>query len=247
MTWGNRFRLLIGLVAVVAVVGALTVVFSHRKGETMSTSASVQSLDFTVGSDYAGTVIEQKVAPGDHVKTGDPVAVVQSNTLLEALDNDQTIADSDVYDVHDDGTLTVKSTVDGIVENVDVQQGGYAASGGTIATISGTDGLFVSAEYTLDAKDYERVENGAEVSIEFPNTQSIEGTVDSFDVKTVDGRAQAVVKVTSDELGYGAQDGLVTPGAPVQAEMKLKNDDALAGLIESARGFAGDLIGSFTG
>jgi multidrug resistance efflux pump len=246
MTWSNRFKMFFGLILVVAIVGALTIVFSQRKGETLSSSATITAMSYPVGTDYPGTVIEQSVAPGDEVVVGSPIATIQSNTLLDALDEGQTIASSEVYDVHEDGTLTVKSTVNGIVESILVQQGGYASAGSAIAQISETEALYVTAEFLLDPKDFARVEQGAVVKLELPNSETVLGNVDSFEVTTVDGQAETIVKITSEQLGFGSGGGLVAPGTPIVAEMKLRNDDVLARGIDTVRDFARDLVEAFT-
>jgi multidrug resistance efflux pump len=241
MTWANRFKMFFGLLMVVAIVAALTIVFSQRKGETTSATASIQAVEYPVGTDYPGSVIAQSVEAGDEVAIGDPIATIQSNTLLEQLGNGATIASTGTYDVFPDGTLTIKSTVNGIVDEVLVQQGGYAAGGSTVARLSATDPLHVTAEYVLDPKDFARVEEGAFVTLELPNTETIAGTVDSFEVETVDGQARAIVTISSTELTYGGHGGLVAPGTPISAEMKLRNDDVLARLVGSVRDFASDL------
>jgi multidrug resistance efflux pump len=241
MTWTNRFKMFFGLILVVTIVAALTIVFSQRKGETTSMTAAIEAIDYPVGTDYAGSVISQAVKAGDEVAVGDPIATIQSNTLLEQLANGATIASTGTYDVFPDGTLTIKSTVNGIVDEVLVQQGGYAAGGSTVARLTATDVLHVTAEYSLDPKDFARVEEGAIVALELPNTDTIPGTVDSFEVETVDGQARAVVTVSSQELRYGSHGGLVAPGTPISAEMKLRNDDVLARLVGSVRDFATDL------
>ena len=246
MTWANRARMLFGVLVIIAVVAALTIVFSQRKGETTSSSASVEALSYPVGTDYAGSVVEQLVDQGDLVAAGDPIATIQSNSLLHELDNDATIASSEVYDVHDDGTLTLKSTVAGTVDKLLVLQGGYAAAGTTIAEISASEPLFVSAEFVLDPKDFARIYEGAAVRLELPNSESIAGTVDSFEVETVDGQARAIVKVTSKRLVFGGAGGLVAPGTPIVAEMKLRNDDLLARGVDSVRDFVSDLLAAFT-
>ena len=246
MTWANRARMLFGVLVIIAVVAALTIVFSQRKGETTSSSASVEALSYPVGTDYAGSVVEQLVEQGDVVAAGDPIATIQSNSLLHELDNDATIASSEVYDVHDDGTLTLKSTVAGTVDKLLVLQGGYAAAGTTIAEISASEPLFVSAEFVLDPKDFARVYEGAAVRLELPNSESITGTVDSFEVETVEGQARAVVKVTSKKLVFGGSGGLIAPGTPIVAEMKLRNDDLLARGVDSVRDFVSDLLAAFT-
>jgi multidrug resistance efflux pump len=246
MTWRNRLKLFVGLVAVVAVVGTLTLVFSTRKGETTSSSASIEAIAFPVGTDYPGSVTAQYVEEGDQVAVGDPIATIQSNTLYEQLADGATIASNAAYDVAADGTLTIKSTVEGIVDEVLVHQGGYAGAGTPVAEISATTPLHVSAEFVLDPKDFSRLEKGAKVDLELPNMESIEGVVDSYEVETVDGEAQAVVKITSDQLVYGENGGLIAPGTPVTAEMKLRNDDALAHVIASVKDFARDLKDAVT-
>jgi multidrug resistance efflux pump len=246
MTWANRARMLFGMLVIIVTVAALTIVFSQRKGETTSTSAAIEAQSYPVGTDYAGSVVDQFVEQGDVVAAGDPIATIQSNTLKQDLGDGATIASSEVYDVHDDGTLTLKSTVAGTVDKLLVLQGGYAAAGSTVAEISASDPLFVSAEFVLDPKDFARVYQGAPVRLELPNSESIAGTVESFEVETVDGQAQAVVRVSSKKLVFGKSGGLIAPGTPIVAEMKLRNDDLLARGVDSVRDFVADLLAAFT-
>lgn len=235
MTWTNRFKMLAGLLLVVALVALLTIVFSQRKGETTSLSGSVVAESYPVGSDYPGTVVEQFVEEGDEVVVGDPIATVQSTTLMQALENDVTVASTSVYDVHDDGTLTVKSTVNGVIDSIDVKQGGYAAGGSTIASIDATEALYVDAQYLLDPPDFARVEVGAEVRIVLPNSQRIDGTVRKIAVETDNGKAETRVEVESPDLVYGGA-GIITPGTPVTATLQLRNQDPLAQAVDSVMG-----------
>ena len=242
MTWRNRFKMFFGVITVVAIVGVLTIMFSQRKGETTSTSASIEAVTYPVGTDYAGTVVEQFALVGDEISAGDPIATVQSNTLAQDLANGATIADNDVFTVSPDGTLTVKSTINGVVSTTDVQQGSYAASGSTIATLAATDGLYVEAQFLLDPKDFARVVEGAEVELELPNSEIVTGAVVNVEVTTVDGEAVSVVRVESDELTYGSHEGLVADGTPVVATMQLRNDDVLARLISTVTATARDVV-----
>ncbi|MCU1416922.1 MAG: biotin attachment protein [Schumannella sp.] len=246
MTWRNRFRMFFGLIFVVVLVAGLTLVMSQRKGETTSESASVVAEAYPVGTDYPGAVVEQFVEEGDQVAVGDPIAKVQSNALMQDLDDGVDVATSDVYDVSSDGTLTVKSSVNGVIDSIDVRQGGYAAAGSTIATVWSTDKLYVEAEYLLDPTDYGRIEKGALVSVDLPDTQRVEGTVTSVDVTTNDGVAVTTVRVDSKSLISGDQDGLMAPGTPVVATLQLRNDDALARLIADVKGWARGAISTAT-
>ena len=242
MTWRNRFKMLVGLIAVVAVVGVLTIMFSQRKGETTSTSASIEAVTYPVGTDYAGTVVEQFVLVGDEIVAGDPIVTVQSNTLAQDLANGATIADNDVFTVSPDGTLTVKSTVNGVVASMDVQQGSYAASGSTIATLAATDGLYVEAQYILDPKDFGRVVQGAAVELELPNSDIVNGSVAQVEVTTEEGQALSIVRVESEELEYGSHEGLIASGTPVVATMQLRNDDVLARLVDTVTSAISDVV-----
>jgi multidrug resistance efflux pump len=238
MTWRNRFRMFFGLLFVVALVAALTLVMSQRKGETTSESASVVADAYPVGTDYPGPIVEQFVEEGDQVVVGDPIATVQSNALAQDLADGVAPASGDVFDVAADGTLTIKSSVNGVIDSIDVRQGAYAAAGSTIATVWSTDKLYVEAEYLLDPTDYGRVEKGALVSIDLPDTQRVEGKVTSVDVKTHAGVAVTTVRVDAEGLVYGDEDGLMAPGTPVVATLQLRNDDALARLIADVKAWA---------
>jgi len=246
MTWRNRFRMFFGLVFVVVLIAALTLVMSQRKGETTSESASIVAEAYPIGTDYPGAVVEQFVEEGDQVVVGDSIATVQSTALAQDITDGVAPSSSDVYDVAADGTLTVKSSVNGVIDSIEVRQGGYAAAGSTIATVWSTDKLYVEAEYLLDPTDYGRIEKGALVSLALPDTQRVDGTVGSVDVSTVDGVAVTTVRVESETLVYGAEDGLIAPGTPVVATLQLRNDDALARLIADAKGWARGAISTAT-
>jgi multidrug resistance efflux pump len=246
MTWGNRFRLLTGILAIILIVGVATVIFSQRKGETSSSTASIEAVPFPVGTDYAGTIIDEPILKGDVVAAGDPIATIDSSILRESQAKGIVTASSSVFDVHPDGTVTVKSTVAGVVKDIAIQQGGYAGGGTTIATIQATDSLYVTSKFTLDPKDFARVEKGALVSLKLPNSDRVEGEVEQVDVTTVEGNARAIVKVTSPNLVYGAHGGLVAPGTPVEATLTLRNDDPLAAVVDSLKGSVKDFAGTLT-
>lgn len=241
MTWATRFRMFFGVIAVFLLVLALTVALSHRKGETDASSASMDAVSYPVGTDYAGTVIEQFVQQGDAVAAGDPIARIQSTQLMQDLADDIAVPDSEVFVVNDDGTLTVLSSVQGIVDEIGVQQGGYAGGGSTIATISAIESLFVSAEFVLDPADFERIEQGAEVEVRLPNDDVLPGAVESIEVETRDDKALATVTVDIDETRFGQHGGLMTPGTPVEATMQLRNDDLLATMVGEMRTVISDV------
>ncbi len=82
MSWANRLRLTFGILLVLVLVAALTVLFNRRDGLAVSTSAAIEVETYELGTDFAGTVTEQFVEEGDIVAVGDPVLTLNSTELL---------------------------------------------------------------------------------------------------------------------------------------------------------------------
>ncbi|BDZ45797.1 HlyD family efflux transporter periplasmic adaptor subunit [Naasia aerilata] len=237
MTWANRLKLGAGLLLVVALVATLTVIFTHRQAEVASTSATIAADTYQVGTDYGGTVTMQNVSVGDEVVVGQFLFQVQSLSLLQDLQQGLVSFDTASYSVAEDGTMTFKATVAGTVATVDTKLGDFIQAGAKLATIDRADSLFVTGDYTLTPRDYERIDDGADVDLILPNQTTVPGRVEQVTVRTEDGQAQAQIKVSSDYLVQGAYNGLVTPGTPVDATLHLRQDGIFAGAIDASVGF----------
>jgi len=233
MTWGNRFRLLGGLMLVLAIVGGATLVLNQRENQVASGSASLDAISYSVGSDYAGSVVAESVKAGDQVKKGDPLMTIQSATLLRDLSSPKTSPVSTAYTTSTDGTLTLTATQPGIVSSVRAQVGGLVGAGQPLATIDRTGPLFVLAKFRVDSYDFARIQKNARVEIVLPNHKRIMGAVSDVKVQTVGGAADAAIKVTSTDLVAGSNDGLVEPGTPVTAILHLRDNGPLAGVKNS--------------
>jgi multidrug resistance efflux pump len=233
MTWGNRFRLLVGLVVVVAIVGAATLVLNQRESQVASTTASIKAISYSVGSDYAGTVVKQSVKQGDKVKQGDPLITIQSANLTADLANEKPKPTSTAYTVGSDGQLTLNATQPGIVSKVNASVGGFVSAGQPLARIDRTGTLYTLATFKLDPYDFSRIQKGARVDLALPNSQKVVGTVSVVRVQTVKGTADASVEIASHGLEIGSHNGLVQPGTPVTAVMHLREDGPFAGVKQT--------------
>jgi multidrug resistance efflux pump len=233
MTWGNRFRLLGGLIIVVIIVGAATLVLNQRESQVASTTASIKAISYSVGSDYAGTVVKQSVKQGDKVKQGDPLITIQSANLTADLANEKPKPTSTAYTVGSDGQLTLNATQPGIVSKVNASVGGFVSAGQPLATIDRTGTLYTLATFKLDPYDFSRIQKGARVDLALPNSQKVVGTVSVVRVQTVKGTADASVEIASHGLEIGSHNGLVQPGTPVTAVMHLREDGPFAGVKQT--------------
>ena len=237
MTWPNRLRLVLGLLLVLTLTAVFTIVLNRRITQVTSASASIQALHLDIGTDYAGTVMTSSVEVGDDVAEGDTIVTVQSQALAHDIAIGLIRADAAPFGVTPDGTMTFVAPADGIVTALPAQEGAFVQAGTVLATLDRADSLYVSAEYSLDAGDYERIETGAAVSIVLPNQKEISGTVESVAVRTAADRAESVIKISSGELERGGQNGLIAPGVPVLASVALRDDGIMAGVEAAASTF----------
>ena len=233
MTWANRFRLFVGFVVVLVVVLGCTLILSQRETEVDSRSASVMATTYSVGADYAGTVITQNVNQGDTVKAGQPLLTIQSATLAAALAAKTKVPTSTAYMVTAPGSITLLATQPGIISKIGAHVGGFVSAGSALATIDRAGSLYVLADFHLDPYDFSRVQKGAKVDLILPNQQQLTGTVARISVKTVGGKANASIEVHSAQLVRGTHNGLVMPGTPISATLRLRPDGPLGGLRES--------------
>jgi len=237
MTWTSRFKLLVGMIVVLVVVAALTVVFTQRQSQVASTSASIEAKRYPVGLDYGGTVTTAEVENGDRVAVGDTLFTLQSPSLESDLAKGLFKPATAAYTVREDGTVVMTASVAGTVADVSTESGSFVQAGQVLATIDASGSLFVKAEYTLSARDYSRIEDGASVDILLPNQQVVAGTVVSIAVETADGVAESTVLVQSTGLVDGAYNGLVKRGTPVTATLLLRNDGVFAGVNDGVQDF----------
>ena len=236
MTWANRFRLFVGLIVVIVIVLGCTLILSQRETEVDSKSASVKATTYSVGSDYAGTVISQTVNQGDTVKTGQPLLTIQSATLAAALAAKTKVPTSTAYTVTAPGTIALLATQPGIVSKIGAHVGGFVSAGSALASIDRTGSLYVLADFHLDPYDFSRIQKGAKVDLMLPNQQMLSGTVSRITVTTVGGKADASIEVRTASLVRGTHSGLVMPGTPIVATLHLRPDGLLGGLRESVLG-----------
>jgi multidrug resistance efflux pump len=231
MTWANRFRLFLGFIVVVGIVVGATLVLSVRETEVASSSASVKAVSYSIGSDYAGTVVAEKVKAGDTVRKGEPLLTIQSASLATAALTKGGVPASEAYTVAPGGILTLTATEPGVVASMGAHVGGFVSAGSQLATIDRAGSLYVLAQFHIDPYDFSRIQKGARVDLVLPNQQQLTGTVSQINVTTTTaGAARVRVQVHSSALVLGKDNGLITPGTPVDATLRLRDDGPLGGL-----------------
>lgn len=236
MTWGNRFKLFVGLLLVLLVVAAGTLVFNQRQTQVTSTSAEIGAQHFDVGTDYGGIVTDAFVKVGDRVSEGQRMFEVHSLQLER--DISQGAISPAEASVGADGALVVRASTSGVVSKIDLGEGSFASTGSVLATIDADGSLYAQAEFVLTPRDFGRIESGASVALQLPDGREISGTVADITVQTVEGDAHVTARVDAKSLTSATSDPLVKPGTPLVATLHLRNDGPLAGAHDALSDFA---------
>lgn len=242
MTWASRLRLLAGMIVVLVATALATYHLNETRGRATSDSAQILAQSYAVGSPYAGLVADHLVQVGDEVAAGDPLFVIDSAGLTYDLAHGLVTDPPEFTEVDDEGRLVVLASGDGRVTELAAERGTFVPSASTLATVQRADTLYVQGEYSLTAKEYARLTDGAAVTITLPNESTLAGSVERVEVTTTNGQAQAVVRVTSDELVDGAANGLVSAGTPVVAQIALENDGVVTVVADKVRSYVEDLL-----
>ncbi|ADG76035.1 biotin/lipoyl attachment domain-containing protein [Cellulomonas flavigena DSM 20109] len=243
MTWTSRLRLLAGMILVLVVAALATYQLNETRGRATSDSAQILAETYDVGSPYAGLVADHLVDVGDEVDEGDPLFVIDSAGLTYDLAHGLVTDPPEFTELDDQGRLVVLASGAGRVTGLAAKRGTFVPSAVTLATVQRADTLYVQGEYTLTAKEYARLPDGADVTITLPNDDVLEGNVEQVEVTTTNGQAQAVVRVASDELVDGAGNGLVSAGTPVVVQVALSNDGVVTTVAGKVRTYVERLLG----
>jgi multidrug resistance efflux pump len=230
MTWGNRLRLFIGILAVLLVCGVLTLVVNQRERQAFSSNATVEAVQYQVGSDYGGIMVDQFVEPGTAVGEGDRLFTVSSFSLQKDLANGLDPVSTEAYELDArTGLVTYLASADGTLEDFDARQGGYIPGGETVAVITQDDTAFVEARFRLQPVDYARIRVGGRADVELPSREVLRGKVSAISVETADGIAYATVQVDVPRLRSDEYAAFSQPGSPVAVTLTLHDDGLLAG------------------
>jgi multidrug resistance efflux pump len=233
MTWSNRFRLYGGLVLVIALVAALTLVFNQRRSQALSLTAHVVADQVTVGAQFGGVVVDQKVAAGETVDKGDSLYTVvvprTVGTAGEAVSAVAPVRNAAYVVDPKKSTVTYRALTTGVLTDVQSSEGGFVQSGAALATITAVGSQYAVAEFRLSPRDYGRVETGAHVDLLLPDNRTVAGEVGAVSVTTDGGVALTKVTISSEALRDPANSKLSAPGTPLSATLTLRDDGPLAG------------------
>jgi len=199
MTFFSRFRLLIGVSAVVVFVFGLFVYLNYSMSNITSKSAQLDSDQYVASVDYGGTVAKQYIQVGDTVKTGDSLFEIKSPSLQSEIDAKRKTTDDLLYKLTPEGNILLQAASSGIVRNVQFTQGSYVPDNAQLATltIDGTD--YVTAKYSLNAPDYARINRDHPLKVTLPDNTTLDAKIFDINLERSGDKVLTVVKARFDK------------------------------------------------
>lgn len=233
MTWLTRMKLLIGVAAVLALVGALSLRLDAEVRTVHGLQGALAAEDYEVGTDYAGVLVDQYVAPGDEVEPGDPLFALQSNRLRRDLASGLIRPEDSTYRIRDENTLMFRAATAGTVRDVDYVEGAFVPANTPIASLEVADTMFVTAQFQLRPAEYALLREARTMTVTLPNGTAIPATITDVSVEAGDNIAHTTVRAEAADL---SDHGLFGAGTPVSTSIQLPNHGLRASLGDLVTG-----------
>jgi len=222
MSITGRLRLIFGIIFVILLVIGLTTYLNYTMSLAQSIKGEIASNGISVGSDYAGLVVQQKVQVGEKVKKGQTMFEIQSTQLNQDLTSGHVSAKSLSFKV--DPTTNYAVLVapnDGIVRTIYYQSGAYVPTGSVLATVDTAQSLYVEATFHLSPPDFARIDKNSQLDLKFPDNSTRRATI--YSVTLTPDKTGAVDTVVKARIqGIDLNNFQFAVGTPINATLHLK-------------------------
>jgi hypothetical protein len=230
MTFGNRLRLIFGIIFVVAIVVALAFYLTSIMSVAKSSKAELDAAAISIGTDYPGLIVKQNVEEGDKVTKGQTLFEIQSAPLNEVLTNGTVLASSLPFKVDPKTNyIQLKASDDGVVDKISYRAGSYVPVGGIVATVYTVNTLFVTANFRLSPPDYARIDKSSKIDLRMPDNTTQQATIFSIGLVRNGDSVDTVIKARLKNADI--TDFRFSVGTPVDATMQLGKISWYQGLV----------------
>jgi HlyD family secretion protein len=233
MRLAARIKLIVGALLVVLLVAFLTRHLDQQMSTVHELSATLKSQEYSLGTDYAGVLVDQSVEPGDEVQAGDSVAVIKSNLLSRDIENGLVDPKTSPYEIRDSNTLVLRATSAGTVTKAPFIKGAFLPAGTPLVQIRVRDTTYVEAGFLLTTQEYAEIRAARTVTVTLPNDDQVTATITEVNVRTRGDRAATTVTATAKEL---ADDPLFGAGTPVDVQVRLPKDGLVTSVAAAVTG-----------
>lgn len=233
MTWRTRIRLALGVAAVLALVGVLSVRLDAEVRTVHAVQGELAAQEYEVGTDYSGVLVDQYVSPGDAVGPGDPLFALKSNRLRRDLANRVIRPEDSTYRIRDGNTLVFIAAAAGRVQKVEYLEGAFVPANSVIATVEVADSLHIRADFRLRPAEYALIGDADHMDVTLPSGETVPARITDVSVAAGDNIAHTAVHAEPsdafDEAVFGA-------GTPVSTAIELPGRGLLSSISDLVSG-----------
>ncbi len=233
MTWQTRIKLLLGVVAVLALVAVLSLRLDSEVRTVHAVEGELAAQDYDIGTDYSGVLVDQYVSPGDEVRPGDPLFALKSNRLRRDLDNGLIRPEDSTYSIRDKNTLEFIATAAGTVQRIEYMEGAFVPANSVIASVEVADSLYVTADFRLRPAEYALIREADEMTVTLPNGTTIPASITDVSVAAGDNIAHTAVRAEASDLSDEAPFGA---GTPVSTAIELPDHGLVSSMSDLVSG-----------
>lgn len=225
MKLSGKIRFFFGILFVVILVGALTLILNITMSTSSSKSAELDAQARSIGTDYPGLVVKQNVEEGQKVTENEVMFEIESQQLKTALASGA-IKETDLPFTLNPTTknIELRSTTAGVIDKISFREGSYAPAGGVVATEYVIDSLFVTAHFKLSPPDYARIEEDTPIDLLFPDNTKKEARVTSVTLESGTDKNSVDTVVKAKIVDADMSDFRFSVGTPVNATLHLKSN-----------------------
>lgn len=233
MKFMARVRFIFGIIFVLLVGAGLFLYLEYVMAHVQSREAHIESDTYSVGVDYSGIIEKQYIEENSSVKAGDNLFELRSQTLTEAIRDDQVAPTSLLYSITSRGTVLITATAAGKVQSILRRQGDFVPANTEMAKINLQDGAYVKATYKLSAPDYAKLHMGSHITVTLPDGVKLDGRV--YDISLVTKDRQVFTTVKARIAPPKVNQEVFTVGTPVESTLTLTNDTRASRLNKYVR------------
>lgn len=228
----SRRTLIGGLITVALLITGLWLYHDRQNAQVVSSNATIRATTYSVGVDYSGILVDQRVQKGQMVQKGQILGLVKSGTLIDRLREAELTVKDLPYSIDSSNQIELKASNSGVIADIRYNDGSFVPANQDIYTIIDAEQYYVSSEYLLTRPQVDQVENGKRIDITLADGTVLRSRVRGVQIQGRGAKYLVTLESLPDGKIPAAQ---ARAGAPVDATLLLQPNDTLSQFTRSIK------------
>ena len=209
----------LGIIAVIALVGALTVFQDYRSSYRAAKDAELQADDYQVGIEYPGIITRNYVRIGDHVVKDQVLATIKSSVLISELTGAKLAVGDLNYPLNENGEVVLRASRAGTIDKIDAPDGSFVSGNKEIYDITSDESRYIVSRNVVSNEDLKLLNKDRLVEVTLYNGEKIQMKIRKITINK--NGSQYIATIESTPIVDGLLNDLII-GMPLQTRLVLK-------------------------